>query len=194
MKKLLIVVSVMIVTYGLIAIILNTNTNIELKQLDVKTKQAEINNLEKEIENFNKGKTKDQKTLKDLKKENERLQSELQAKLLRESRGVSGVVYAASQAPPSGDWVKNCQNWAKQADIPLPQAGINLIDKESDCNPNAVNPSSGACGIGQQLPCGKWEHQWNDPVGGLKDMYKYVLERYSSWESAWNFWLNNNWY
>ena len=42
------------------------------------------------------------------------------------------------------------------------------IAKESKCDPNAVNPSSGACGIGQQLPCGKWAGAWNDPVASLQ--------------------------
>lgn len=59
-----------------------------------------------------------------------------------------------------------------------------LIMKESGCNPNAVNASSGACGIGQQLPCGKWPHQWNDPVGGMIDMQNYVFSRYGSWAAA----------
>lgn len=61
---------------------------------------------------------------------------------------------------------------------------IQVINMESGCNPNAVNSSSGACGIGQQLPCGKWPHQWNDPVGSLIDMQNYVFSRYGSWTVA----------
>lgn len=76
----------------------------------------------------------------------------------------------------------------------MSQAGINntsarkLIQAESDCNPNAINKQSGACGVGQQLPCGKWDHQWNDPVGSMIDMQNYVYGRYGSWENAWTFW------
>ena len=93
-----------------------------------------------------------------------------------------------------GDWVEQCKIWAKQAGVPLPQSALNLIERESRCSPAAVNASSGACGIGQQLPCGKWPHQWDDPVGGLKDMYAYVLGRYGSWDSAWVFWQQHMWY
>lgn len=91
-------------------------------------------------------------------------------------------------------WIIQCKAWATQAGVTLPPAAINLIDKESDCNPNAVNPDSGACGIGQQLPCRKWAHPWNDPIGGLIDMKGYVMDRYGSWEAAWSFWLVNNHY
>ena len=63
-----------------------------------------------------------------------------------------------------------------------------LIQAESGCNPNAVNRKSGACGIGQQLPCGKWSHIWNDPIGGMLDMKAYVTVRYGSWDNAWAFW------
>lgn len=59
-----------------------------------------------------------------------------------------------------------------------------VINHESGCNPNAVNSTSGACGIGQQLPCGKWPHTWNDPVGSLVDMQSYVYSSYGSWANA----------
>jgi len=69
-----------------------------------------------------------------------------------------------------------------------------LVSKESGWNPNAVNRSSGACGLGQQLPCGKWPHQWNDPVGALIDMNQYVLSRYKSWAAAKAWHLSHGWY
>lgn len=87
-----------------------------------------------------------------------------------------------------------CHTWMKQAGITDPDTAYILIMKESSCNPNAVNKSSGACGIGQQLPCGKWEHQWNDPVGAMIDMQKYVFNRYGSWDNALKFHLAHNWY
>lgn len=74
------------------------------------------------------------------------------------------------------------------------QSAYTLIMKESGCNPNAVNPYSGACGIGQQLPCGKWPHAWNDPIGGIIDMQNYVFERYGSWASALTFHYSHNYY
>lgn len=79
----------------------------------------------------------------------------------------------------------NCADWMNGAGITDQSVAILVINKESGCNPNAVNPSSGACGIGQQYPCGKWPHAWNDPVGGLVDMQAYVYGKYGTWENAW---------
>jgi hypothetical protein len=51
----------------------------------------------------------------------------------------------------------------------------------------------GACGLGQQLPCGKWAGAWNDPVSALVAMNSYV-GRYGGWQGAWDFWQANHWY
>ena len=69
-----------------------------------------------------------------------------------------------------------------------------IVSRESGWNPNAVNPSSGACGLGQQLPCGKWAGAWNDPVAALKAQYQYVTERYGGYSQAVAFWNANHWY
>ena len=55
-----------------------------------------------------------------------------------------------------------------------------IATHESGWNPNAVNASSGACGLFQQLGCGKWAHKWNDPIGALIDASQYARERYGS--------------
>lgn len=87
--------------------------------------------------------------------------------------------YAEVLPAPGG-----CMDWMAQAGIVDKDSAYKLIMRESGCNPNARNKSSNACGIGQQLPCGKWAHQWNDPVGGMIDMQGYVLARYGSWANA----------
>ena len=68
-----------------------------------------------------------------------------------------------------------------------------LVQKESGWNPNAVNKSSGACGLGQALPCSKLGPNWNNPVVALNWMNSYV-GRYGGWEGAYNFWLTHHWY
>jgi len=90
----------------------------------------------------------------------------------------------------------SCHDWMKQAGITDIANAYPLIMAESGCNPNAVNSSSGACGIGQQLPCGKWPHQWNDPVGGMIDMQAYVFGTYGSWANAYATFLSRSpsWY
>lgn len=49
-----------------------------------------------------------------------------------------------------------------------------IVQQESGWNPNAVNPTSGACGLGQQLPCGKWAGGSNNPIAALVAMNGYV--------------------
>lgn len=88
------------------------------------------------------------------------------------------------------------QDWLKASGIPQSQWGLvdYLVSKESGWNPNAVNASSGACGLGQQLPCGKWAGTWNNPIDALKAMNGYVMGRYGSWQSAVNHSKSVGWY
>jgi hypothetical protein len=87
-----------------------------------------------------------------------------------------------------------CAEWMSTAGITDTATAYTLIMRESGCRPDAVNPSSGACGIGQQLPCGKWPRQWNDAVGAMVDMQTYVFQRYGSWQNALAFHYRMNWY
>ena len=69
-----------------------------------------------------------------------------------------------------------------------------IVTRESGWDPNAVNTKSGACGLGQQLPCGKWPGVWNNPVDALRAQYRYVLDRYGSYAKAHAFWIANRYY
>lgn len=68
-----------------------------------------------------------------------------------------------------------------------------LVGKESGWNPNAVNKSSGACGLAQALPCNKVSGNPYNPVDSLNWMNGYV-NRYGGWEGAYTFWLTHHWY
>lgn len=69
-----------------------------------------------------------------------------------------------------------------------------LIQRESSWNPNAVNPSSGACGLVQALPCSKLGPNWNDPVTALIWGDGYVKARYGGWQGALAHSYANGWY
>jgi len=69
-----------------------------------------------------------------------------------------------------------------------------IVMHESGWNPNAVNASSGACGLLQQLSCGKWAHKWNEPVGALIDGSAYAVSRYGGWYQAFLAWKRQNWW
>lgn len=69
-----------------------------------------------------------------------------------------------------------------------------IVSQESSWNPNAVNPTSGACGLAQALPCSKVPGNPYDPVNSLNWMHGYVIGRYGGWEEALAFKRTNGWY
>jgi len=72
----------------------------------------------------------------------------------------------------------------------------NLIKKESAYRYDAVNASSGACGIPQSLPCSKMGCTLDEAgeVCQIEWMINYIENRYGSPMEAYNFHLENNWY
>jgi len=86
--------------------------------------------------------------------------------------------------------------WLAASNIPQESWGYAdfMVNKESGWNPNAVNKSSGACGLAQALPCSKLGPNWSNPVVALNWMNSYATGRYGSWEKAYNFWQANRWY
>lgn len=69
-----------------------------------------------------------------------------------------------------------------------------IVSRESSWNPNAVNPSSGACSLVQALPCSKIGPNWRDPVVALRWQYAYVKGRYGGYQQAYQFWVANHYY
>ncbi|MDR1189351.1 MAG: peptidoglycan DD-metalloendopeptidase family protein [Bifidobacteriaceae bacterium] len=73
-----------------------------------------------------------------------------------------------------------------------------LWTKESSWDPAAVNPSSGACGIPQALPCSKMASAGpdyrTDPATQIAWGLGYIESRYGSPAAAWEFWQSHNWY
>lgn len=67
-----------------------------------------------------------------------------------------------------------------------------LIQRESGFNPNAVNKSSGACGLPQALPCSKIKD--TSVEGQITWMINYVRNRYGNPTKALSFQLSHNWY
>lgn len=67
-----------------------------------------------------------------------------------------------------------------------------VITVESEWDPNAVNPETGACGIGQALPCKKMPD--HSITGQLSWVITYIANRYGSPQAAWHHELAYNWY
>ncbi|MEU7424101.1 transglycosylase SLT domain-containing protein [Streptomyces sp. NPDC040750] len=78
------------------------------------------------------------------------------------------------------------------------QCFSNIVDHESSWNYQAVNASSGAYGLFQALPAGKYASAGADwqtnPATQIKWGLNYMNDRYHSPCGAWSFWQANHWY
>lgn len=100
------------------------------------------------------------------------------------------VVVGAKQKTFGG----SCGDWIAGAGITDTANASYLIGVESGCNPNAVNASSGACGVGQALPCGKTGCEMGDGACQTRWMNGYVKGRYGSWQAAADHHRATGWY
>lgn len=69
-----------------------------------------------------------------------------------------------------------------------------LIGKESGLNPYAINPTSGACGMFQALPCSKLPCELSDVACQVNWGMNYIKNRYGTPSNALDFHKRNNWY
>ncbi|MER6979748.1 transglycosylase SLT domain-containing protein [Streptomyces carpinensis] len=78
------------------------------------------------------------------------------------------------------------------------QCFSNIVNHESSWNYQAVNASSGAYGLFQALPAGKYASAGADwrtnPATQIKWGLNYMNSRYGSPCDAWSFWSANHWY
>jgi hypothetical protein len=85
----------------------------------------------------------------------------------------------------------SCVQWLQQAGVTDIANAVNLINRESGCNPYAQNKSSGACGIGQDI---RGCEVGYDPVAQIQWMLRYVNNRYGGFTGAWQHELSFLWY
>lgn len=68
------------------------------------------------------------------------------------------------------------------------------INKESSWNVNSAEPTTGACGLAQELPCGKSGCSRLDGICQLRWADQYVKNRYGTWANEVAFHQANNYY
>lgn len=90
---------------------------------------------------------------------------------------------------------------ARQATINAAPVTVELNDSklfiymmESGNRTNAINASSGACGLGQALPCSKLPCSLSDYACQDAWFTNYAMARYGSWDNAAAFWRANRWW
>lgn len=68
---------------------------------------------------------------------------------------------------------------------------LEVLQRESSFSTTAVNPTSGACGLFQRLPCSV---KIGDFDGQMADGLAYIKARYGTAQRAWKFWLDHGSY
>lgn len=91
-----------------------------------------------------------------------------------------------------------CVRWRAEAGIGEDAQAITLMNRENGaCDPQRYNQQgSDACGIAQELPCGKSGCGIPPNANGACQtawMRQYVMERYGSWAAANRFWECKGW-
>lgn len=75
---------------------------------------------------------------------------------------------------------------------------VHIVYKESSFNPYAVNKKSGSCGLFQAYPCSKMAKYGKDYRTNYKVQVKfgfeYIKARYQTPTKAWAFWQKHHWY
>lgn len=162
-----------------------------VEQLETE-KQEQEQNLQKLEEEKNNLNTKKE----ELEKKNKELEDKLQAKLEAQKKTQQQAQQAtlASQTTVTG----TCADWMRAAGITDTQNASYIFQRESGCNPKAVNASSGAYGVCQALPGNKMASAGSDwqtnPVTQMKWCNTYAKQRYGSWANAVAFWKTNKWW
>lgn len=186
-----VIVAAMLSIIGLVVFSLAQQYTYQAKlESELNAKQSQVQSQLKELDSKSNLTSEQQKQIEQLKKEKEELNKQLQAK-----RNTARVL---AEAGPVGVSNPQCLAWMVEAGIPVTAASTKLILNESGCRYNAVNSSSGACGIPQALPCSKLPCSL-DAAGAvcqLKWMKVYTEKRYGSFENAYAAWLSRSphWY
>lgn len=179
------------------------NHQLQLKEQNIREQIQEIERLSEEFDKItqeleehkiteNEYKNKIETLNKEKDELNKKLQAKQEEKRRKEQIAAANRASATTNYQPSG----TCKEWIRQAGVSESDlsAAYTLIMKESGCNVNSVNRSSGACGIPQALPCSKLDSARGNPVAEIQWMSNYVKNRYGGWQQALNFHYTHNWY
>jgi hypothetical protein len=149
----------------------------QMQKLEAQTKSqhdAEVENLKKQIQ-----------------------EQDSKYKQLEQSKAAEKARIAAENAQKAAQ--ASLAQRVVQTAVPTAQAATGdakafIYAKESGNNPGAINASSGACGLGQALPCSKMPCSLSDYACQDNFFTGYMLHRYGSWENARAFWLAHRWW
>lgn len=135
--------------------------------------------LQKTKQDYEKSKVQDTQSEQKIQQLNQQLQ-DVQKQL--QAKKASAIAYAAEPAP---NVVAGCGD----------NTYANYIySHESGCSTDSINAGSGACGIGQALPCTKLPCSLSDYTCQNTFFTAYAMARYGSWANAYDFWVANHYW
>jgi len=184
-NKTAIVISILLATIGVIsAVYLYQYTHTAKLEKQYYKVQSELDNKNSQLESTVQDKANLQKQVEELNKTKQDLEAQLQAKLAEKQR-----LAALAQQQAQASSMKPTTTYS----LPANQAKAFIYQKESGNNPAAVN-SIGCRGLGQacpgsKLPCSNSDYACQDAW-----FTNYAMQRYGSWEKAYQFWIANNWW
>ena len=183
-KRVIIAITLALIGLGIYTVAYQYTHQAKL-EADNRAKQTQIQKQLKDLQDTTNRNAEQQKQIEELTKQ-------LQAKKDGQARALAEA--PVSHVQPAVAVSGTCADWMSVAGITDTYNATILLNKESHCNPNAVNRSSGACGLAQELPCGKSGCSLGDGACQMAWMNRYVLGRYGSWANAVAFHLSHNWY
>ena len=170
---------------------MNTKTRNELD-----SKSQRVEQVESENTTINASLKQEREKAQNLEQENQSLKVNLQAKKEAQAAVTVAQTKQVTQKKQTVAVAASgtCADWLAAAGVTDMANAQELIRRESGCNPHAVNPSSGACGVAQELPCGKSGCSLGDGACQIAWMQRYVNSRYGGWAGAIAFHDRMNWY
>lgn len=201
-KALALLVVVGFIGLGAHNLLQNKNTEDRLKK-ELNQTQIEHQQTQQQLMQVEGDKAKTQEQKQKLEQENQQqldkikeLEQQLSVKRENAKRlaEATTLVPTVSAAPVS----KSCEEYLAAAGITDPNARELMRRENTSCDPQRYNMAgSGACGIAQELPCGKSGCGIPPNANGacqVEWMADYVVQRYGSWAGAIAFHDANNWY
>lgn len=203
MKKLIFIAILLVgfVSLGVSSLV-NRDNKIQLQNIQLQSKQAEIKQLQIDYQKLDQKQDEIQKSKDASQSEVDKLKKEKED-LLKRQQELEAQVSAKREAQRLAQEKLNTasQNVA-QAVVPVASASPNCGDNiykqyiyhhESGCRTTAMN-SIGCYGIGQSCPASKIAHCGTDFTCQDAWFSNYAIQRYGSWEGAYNFWLSHKWW
>ena len=178
MKKILIILTGVLLVYGEPVIAKNATSNINTLKVTKKAKKKAKKVVKKTSQKKKKIKSAKKKVVKSKKAK----------------KSSYRVRYNVAEIQSYIHQLNNEYGWSEEDYY----AWIMIVKRESSFNPYAKNKKSGATGLCQSLPARKMASHGKDYLTNYKTQARwcrdYIKNRYGTPQQAWKFWQSHHWF